>query len=365
MCEACSGTVLPARGRVRSAAFVRAGLAALLLSLAPAAPGVVASAPGAGLHTGVTFDGYSPLARTDVLFERLLTPLWATRAREAYAQRGEDPPPYTLDITAERFSVYVPDVAPPPAGYALLVFVPPWNEAAVPRRWRPVLDAAGMLLVTAAASGNDAPVLPRRAALALHAAANVTARWPVDPARIYVGGFSGGARVALHLAIGYPDVFSGALVDGSSDTIGSFLVPLPPVDLLHRAQEHLRLVYAWGTADTPNADGAAFSIASARRACLPRTARLPMADRGHQPVDAGTFRRALHLLEEPRDVAPGLEECRAGLQQQSDEALARVRKLQAEGHLEKAREALGELDARFGHLALPQSLELDRELPRP
>jgi hypothetical protein len=344
---------------------LRAGLVAVLLSLAPAAPAVVATAPqAAGLQTGIAFDGYSPLGRTDVLFERLLTPLWATRAREAYAERGEDPPPYTLDITAERFSVYVPDAAPPPAGYALMVYVPPWNEAAVPRRWRPVLDDAGMLFVTAAASGNDAPVLPRRAALALHAAANVAARWPVDPARIYVGGFSGGARVALHLAIGYPDVFSGALVDGSSDTIGSFLVPFPPTGLLHRAQEHLRLVYAWGTADTPNADGAAFSIISARRACLPRTARLPMRDRGHQPVDAGTFRRALHLLEEPREVDGALDDCRARLQQRSDEALAGVRELQAAGRLEKAREALGKLDAQFGHLALPQSLELDRELPR-
>jgi hypothetical protein len=344
---------------------LRAGLVAVLLSLAPAAPAVVATAPqAAGLQTGIAFDGYSPLGRTDVLFERLLTPLWATRAREAYAERGEDPPPYTLDIKAERFSVYVPDAPPPPAGYGLMVFVPPWNEAAVPRRWRPVLDDAGMLFVTAAASGNDAPVLPRRAALALHAAANVAARWPVDPARIYVGGFSGGARVALHLAIGYPDVFSGALIDGSSDTIGSFLVPFPPTGLLHRAQEHLRLVYAWGTADTPNADGAAFSIVSARRACLPRTARLPMPDRGHQPVDAGTFRRALHLLEEPREVDGALDDCRARLQQRSDEALAGVRERQAAGRLEKAREALGELDAQFGHLALPQSLELDRELPR-
>jgi hypothetical protein len=353
------------RRRVWRAHFCRAALVAVLLSLAPAVPAVVATAPpAAGLQSGIAFDGYSPLARTDVLFERLLTPLWATRAREAYAERGEDPPPYTLDIKAERFSVYVPDAAPPPAGYALMVYVPPWNEAAVPRRWRPVLDDAGMLFVTAAASGNDAPVLPRRAALALHAAANVAARWPVDPARIYVGGFSGGARVALHLAIGYPDVFSGALVDGSSDTIGSFLVPFPPTGLLHRAQEHLRLVYAWGTADTPNADGAAFSIVSARRACLPRTARLPMPDRGHQPVDAGTFRRALHLLEEPREVDDALDDCRARLQQRSDEALAGVRELQAAGRLEKAREALGKLDAQFGHLALPQSLELDRELPR-
>src|SRR5437879_3459051 len=94
----------------------------------------------------------------------------------------------------------------------------------------------------AARSGNDASVLARREPLALLAAHNLMQRYPVDPERVYVGGFSGGARVAMRLALGYPDLFRGAILNAGSDPIGGAEIPLPPRDMFMRFQSSKRIV---------------------------------------------------------------------------------------------------------------------------
>lgn len=58
----------------------------------------------------------------------------------------------------------------PPHGFALLVFVPPWQDARLPPEWAKVLDRYGAIFVSAARSGNDENVLGRREPLALLAA---------------------------------------------------------------------------------------------------------------------------------------------------------------------------------------------------
>jgi pimeloyl-ACP methyl ester carboxylesterase len=101
-----------------------------------------------------------------------------------------------------------------------------------------------MIFVTAAQSDNEADVLNRPEPLALLAAHNIMQRYPVDPQQVYVGGFSGGARMALRLARAFPDLFHGALLNASSDPIGNAQIPLPPQELLFQFQESTRIVYA-------------------------------------------------------------------------------------------------------------------------
>jgi pimeloyl-ACP methyl ester carboxylesterase len=52
---------------------------------------------------------------------------------------------------------------------------------------------------------------------------------------------SGGSRVALRLALGFPDVFRGAFLNAGSDPIGDAQTPLPPAELFSRFQEMTRL----------------------------------------------------------------------------------------------------------------------------
>lgn len=318
-----------------------------------------------GLQDDVVFDQHSPLSTTAQLIERAMSPLTAGRVFAAYKSKGETPTGYTIDLGVERFALYVPSASPPTRGYGLLVFVPPWSGARVPHEWRKALDEAGVVFVTAANSGNDAPVVTRRMPLALDGYAGVSARYPIDPQRVYVGGFSGGARVALRLAIAYPDVFRGALLDGGSDDIGSILVPLPDRALLHQAQDRLRLVWLDGSEDESNAAARArTSMASARDLCITDVQELSMFRRGHEPADAATWGRGLRLLERsPQLRTADMDACRARVESAVASAIAHASALVAQGRPDAARKVVVTIDVRYAHLAQPALLELWNRLP--
>lgn len=174
--------------------------------------------------------------------------------------------------------IYVPPHAPA-QGYALMVFVPPWQQATLPSGWAQVLDQYGFIFVSAAGSGNDENHLARREPLALIGVQNVIKRYTVDPKRIFVGGFSGGSRVALRLALDYPDVFHGAFLNAGSDPIGANPVPLPSKDQLFRFQESSRIVYATGARDLFHLSMDAESARSMLKQCVCMVS-MPKAYRG-------------------------------------------------------------------------------------
>ena len=156
------------------------------------------SADVPGLHPDLTFSDYPPEAGAAEIIQRLLTPLAAAQVQRTLQDSHQALPLTSLDLGSERFTVFVP-AHQPPAGYALLVFIPPWPQAQLPAGWQEALERYDTVFVSAARSGNDANVLGRRVPLALVAAANVRRLLRIDAARVYVGGFSGGARVALRL----------------------------------------------------------------------------------------------------------------------------------------------------------------------
>src|SRR5450759_2210725 len=82
----------------------------------------------AGLQRNVVFTEYSPLSRSTELLRRLFSPLNALRVVEESTSSGNPLREQRVDLANETFTVYVPPHAPP-HGYALLVFVPPWETA--------------------------------------------------------------------------------------------------------------------------------------------------------------------------------------------------------------------------------------------
>ncbi len=347
------------RRRTRARGLLAAGVALF-------AAGALADATDApGLHETVAFSAYSPLAATSELVRRLLTPLAAAEVQRRVARSGKTLIAQSVDLTQESFSVYVPRSAPP-GGYALLVFVPPWHDARLPPGWGPVLDQYGMLFVSAARSGNDADVIGRREPLALHAAYNVMQRYRVDPQRVYVGGFSGGARIALRLALGYPDLFRGALLNAGSDPLGADPPTPPPRELFQRFQEGSRLVYVTGERDLPPLAMDGTSLASMRKACVFDLDGETTPGAGHEVASPAALSRALHALLAPqRPDASRLAACRADLDHELEARLARVRTLLGAGRREAAQKELAEADRRFGGLAAPGSVELQGQLGTP
>ena len=315
-----------------------------------------ANAAPVGLQHDVMFSDYTPMSGSAELLRRLFSPLTALRVNRARA--AQPVREQSIDLDREKFDIYVP-AEKPPGGYALLVFVSPWENATVPPHWISALDSRDMIFVSAANSGNDANVLDRREPLALLAAHNVMRRYPVDHDRIYVGGFSGGSRVALRLALGYPDLFRGALLSAGSDPIGDGQIPLPPRELFQRFQESTRLVYLTGKDDASHLDMDAHSRSSMHDWCIKDMDTETAPWKAHDLADTATFKRTLAMLEKhaPLD-AQKLDDCRARVEGAMNAQLQQAEELSTRGKIDDARSLLEKIDAHYGGLAAPRSTAL-------
>ena len=307
-----------------------------------------ANAANEGATKNVTFDTYSPLSSSAEMARRMLTPLTYRRIQPHLANARQQP----IDLAGEKFLVHVPDGAPPAQGYGLLVFIPPWQQASLPKDWSGVLDRHDLIFVTAANSGNEAGLLDRRVPLALLGYENVRSRYPIDANRVYVGGMSGGSRVALRVALAYPDVFRGALLNAGSDPIGGDEVALPPLDLFHRFQESTRLVFLTGARDEVNMHNDLLSQKSLRSWCVFDFDAVTIPRRGHEIADAAGLAQALKKLEQPSAVEAGkLAQCRAALDRELASKVADARTAIRDGDHDRAIAEITAIDARYGGMA--------------
>ena len=327
---------------------------------------VASDSPAAtvGLLRNVVFTDYSPLSRSAELARRLLSPLNALRVRRESMRSSQAMREQPVDLVHERFAIYVPAKVPPHA-YALLVFVPPWQDAIVPAAWIAALDRHGVIFVSAANSGNDANLIDRREPLALLAAQNIMRRYPIDPQRIYIGGFSGGSRVAMRVALGYPDLFHGVLLDAGSDPIGE-QIPLPPAELFRQFQDSTRLVYVTGQHDDANLAMDVLSRKSMQTWCVSIVDIETAPWAWHAPIDPAVLDHALHMLEKDTQHNPDqLADCRAYIERQLTDQLQQVTTLLANGRRDDARTLLDKIDAHYGGLAAPRSIELAEKIDTP
>lgn len=310
------------------------------------------------LHTDVVFDQYPPDAEGSELLRRTLSPLALEVVRRRLASSGGAVSAQSLDLPGERFVVYVPPRAPP-GGYGVLVFVPPWQKAALPAGWASELDQAGVIYISAARSGNDESVAGRREPLALIGARNIIQHYPVDPARVYVGGFSGGARIALRLALDYPDLFRGALLNAGSDPLGRGGAIPPSREMFQQFQQSSRLVYVTGEKDDLHRAADGESAQSMRTHCVYDLDVRVAQGAAHELAGAGALGGALRSLKihAPADPAR-LAACRATLDRDLAQSFQRVEAMLASGKRDAARSAILDIDARFGGLAAPRIVDL-------
>jgi len=356
----------PHRPLSASALVLALAVAALTLDQT-ASPAAAPTPQPRGIAREVVFSHYSPLFSNAKIVRRLLSPLAQESVREILARTHKTLSPYPIDLAKERFLVYVPSAPPPPSGYALLVFVPPWEQASLPFGWSLQLDRYGVIFVTAARTGNAQAVLSRRVPLALAAEANIVRDYPVDRNRIYTGGFSGGARVALRIALGFPDIFHGALLNAGADPLGvadpwGGPDTVPSRDLFLRFQAWSRLIYVSGELDTANLTSDADSVQSMRERCVFDVETHETPDADHELMSPQAFGRALDRLlsAAPSDPA-GLNACRSHLRAELDGRLARAQALISQGRHAAARKLLLEIDQHYGGLAAPRILQLARD----
>jgi hypothetical protein len=335
-------------------------LRALACAAAALSTGTANAAGAAGsVVRDVAAADYPAYAENAELLRRMASPLSRLAEERRLAGAGARLAPRPLDVASERFLIYQPAAQPPPHGFALLVFVPPWQDARLPAGWATVLERFGVAFVTAARSGNDENPLGRRVPLALLGAAEARRRLPIDPERVYVGGFSGGSRIALRVALAYPDVFRGALLDAGSDPIGTPQLPLPPRDLLALFQSRTRLIYITGERDTEHLADDAVSIRSLHQWCVANADEAVQPRVEHEIALAGALSQALERLSAQPAAEPGkLAGCRAAVEADLAARLREVGELLDKGDTRGAAGRLRQIDQRFGGLAAPRSVEL-------
>ena len=324
----------------------------------------VSSAYAGTLTNDVVFTDYTPLSSNFELARRLLTPFEAAELPVLLAKMHKGMREQPVDLTQEKFVIYVPSTKPA-NGYGLLVFVPPWNDARVPEAWTDVLDQRGLIFVSAAKSGNDANPIARREPLALLAEANVVKRYPIDPARVYVGGFSGGSRIAMHLALSYPDVFRGAFLNSGSDPIAGRFVPVPPKDLFYQFQETSNVAFVTGEDDTTVLATDHQTEHSMRDWCVFNVETRDMRHTGHHTADPDSFGWALDVLDKKVSLdASALAQCRTSIEAELEGKFRDAQALIVSGNRTDAKARLDEINAHYGGLAAPKIVELETNLDK-
>jgi hypothetical protein len=314
-----------------------------------------------GLQSDAVFTEYFPASGSAELMRRLLSPLANREIARVSANSHTTLREQAIDLSQETFAVYVPAAAPP-QGYALLSFIAPWQKGHLPAGWASVMDKHGMIFVSASNSGNAENIFDRRIPLALLGAHNIMQRYPVDRDRVYIGGMSGGARVAMRVALAYPDLFHGALLNAGSDPIGTGEPVLPPADLFQRFQSS-RLVYVTGSVDTWNIDNDISSRQSMNAWCVFGTITETMQRAGHETASPAALDHALGTLDARASADSGkLAACRDRIARQSAAKLQEVKDLVDRDKPGDAWRLLAKIDLHYGGLAAPQSVELAQRI---
>ena len=160
------------------------------------------------------------MARLVILLILLLQwPAFAQRAIESGLQSlpgplpkidGKDPcVEYDLDLAKEKFFISIPQKHSDSDPYGLLVFMSPSDaSAAIPPGWSAILDAKRLVFMSPQNAGNEQPVA-RRAGLAIVGTRKLLEMANIATNRIYIGGLSGGARIASYVSFVHPGLFAG------------------------------------------------------------------------------------------------------------------------------------------------------------
>lgn len=332
----------------------RGCLVAMLAGIAAcASPLPAAAEPGMRV---ATLDALTPLSARDEIVRRVLSPLGLRAYRREVAEQRLRVAEQTLAAAEERYDLFVPGL---PAGerYGLLVFVSPFDGFALPQGWADVLAREGLVLLSARGSGNGQDMLERRVPLALNGYGYAVRHLPIDPERVYIAGFSGGGRTAQLVGVAWPDVFRGILTFAGSDPFGETAVAPPPRELLRLLQTRTRIVQATGTADEVNIAIDSRTRRSMAALCLANVVHVDQPRLGHGLPRAAGFAKALAALQAPGVNPGGRSKCNARLQARIDAELAQVHESTRAGRLERARKRLLDVDAHYGWLAAPGSVE--------
>jgi predicted esterase len=172
----------------------------------------------------------------------------------------------------------------------VLVYISPSNSGKIPRGWQELPEAHNLIWIAADHSGNRINVA-HRMTYSIFAILLIGDRYAIDSSRIYLSGFSGGARVAGLVAAAYPQVFRGDIYIGGAETWEGELA----ADKLE-AMKRNRYVFLAGSDDfnrrMVRKVAAAYKVAG-----IKHVEQMTIAHMGHELPSGSTMSDALNFLD--------------------------------------------------------------------
>lgn len=234
-----------------------------------------------------------------------------TRNIKEAAARDPRLKPEDYDIGDESFQVYVPEAYTGEQPYGLLVFISAGERGDPGDRWREVLDNHKLIAVSPDNIG-DRRNLWARFGLPLDAVVNMSARYNIDPDRVYVSGFSKGGRISSQLGLVFADVFDGAMPIDGCDWFVALPVPGGPNNVRYRARmarpragmmriatRENRYVLMTGEHDGNRDQTRTIYKSGYERRRFKHAHYLEVPGKGHAMPDAEWFEKGVELLDKP------------------------------------------------------------------
>lgn len=175
-------------------------LSAVALPAACFAPRLAAAEPPTGYLPRVTV---SAATRLDWTF-----PL----ANQSPVEPPADWLPADYDSARQEYEAFVPPAyhAESKKTWPVMLFVSAVAEPAGWTQFQPVAEREGVIFASPCNAGNECP-MPQRVRIVLDVLDDLRRKYHTDPDRTYLGGFSGGGRVACSIVFALPECFGGAM----------------------------------------------------------------------------------------------------------------------------------------------------------
>lgn len=217
---------------------------------------------------------------------------------------AETPPPFSIGM--EKFDIIVPKKYKKGDPHGLFIWISPGNAPNIPAEWEAVLAEKKLIFVGAHNSGNNREVFARMR-LAVDANDNLRDLYDIDPARVYVSGFSGGGRVASMLGVTYADMFTGTIafmganfytdvVDAAKTEVFQMRY-IPHEEIAALAKAEGRYVLVTGEKDFNLKNTTAVYEDGFKKEGFKAVELMNIPGQGHQPPKAEWLKKAIEFLD--------------------------------------------------------------------
>lgn len=146
------------------------------------------------------------------------------------------------DSTKQKYELFVPQSYKPTQPTPLILFISPAKQPLGLAQWKAVCEEHGAIFASPYDAGNDCETR-QRVRIVLDVLDDIRRRVAVDPDRTYIGGFSGGGRIACAIAFSLPEYFGGVIPICAAGDLRD------ETWLKHRVQARLSVAHLTGETD--------------------------------------------------------------------------------------------------------------------